>query len=1450
MHSEKCKTGNAQTGFAFAIAAILVLAPSVTEFAVAAMPPPGPALELSDGDLALGFSAKGGSLVKAVVGGVDYAHGMASFTDRVVQERKLGVEMMEDLSSRTFRQDGRYEKDGRKGILLSMDSTGFKGLQYSKRYELAREGDDRVLKVVLRVSNNSPDPITLVHSARLLMRVGDGRNTFLMPSAKGDMRRYEYPGCESKQVTEFSPKHCGFGVMAEDGAGVVFYAPTRRTGGFDSWLAQSGAPCVTEEYWGVNETIEPGKGISYVMRLVFTKDVQRHLESRQVKMGSLLGAPAMHLKKFTSPPLRMTTINVGQEISTAFKSPREYLEKALRIPVDLLERVNVTDVGAHEEWFKPGETVDMLYVYNPGTAIIRNGKRIISELAARMDMKFETVPMILEVMGTRGGKPYSVYPTYLGEKVDGWSVDMLKAASARSPKVVLLQNHDFAFVQKEVQDIIEGFAKKGAGLVFMDCRNVPESLCGKKRRPQLEARAMSMPRMNKRVAGLVRFHAPPKGGTFSVLVNTQRNTFNPSLPEDMVDLGRESLVHSREFPFGEYMYFAIAKAIRIAAGIEGAATFEKAGEGGFSIRAKSAGKFTLKMKFKDLHRFVDAEKDQEVELKEGMNEMPFAAPQLPGGAHVCEVRIADGGKVEDAAAFRFDTPVGNPLALTFAAPDRIFGAEAPVAFKVGVGGGVPQGARLVAELEDSDFRVIRREERAAVDGAGFSFPQALDPGYIERAVVRLVAADGRVLSKAVEEVSVRARPRDLSDTSAYITIDSTPRVMPLLRGLGLDFVINGFSGHREAIRQSANLRMTSIPRGCAGPDHWFRPYRDDNPNGNPLRNPCFSSDAYRKELHKRISDAGTQSRYDFYNVRYHWLGDECFLGSTVCYSPTCLADFRRAMEAKYGDIAKLNARWGTSFAAFADVTPCQLRDVKDRSNLAPWLEHKMFMARQFAERWVGGTKEELNAVSPGSFTGPTGTAVPGFGWDWSQMMKHIDAVGYYGGAQRKLIHDFAELYGRKILAGQCGGGYTHAQYDYEPYNYDIMWSGLLNGSNLAYHYYGAAIDGDYTATSNMVYWATSLAELKGGIGKMWLSGTYDSKVSVLYSQPSLFVAMATVGKAKWQNALNSWWRILSEMKVAFRFLPYECLAKGVPEGVKVLVLPMSVALSDAERAAVAKFIARGGKVLADAIPGAYDEAGVKVDRALPGVEVLGESIGDYVAIDLGGAAGETASVKSATAEEAKRLRGIVSKALASAGVAPEISVTGADGEEFACDAPLRRDGDTTLFAMHVKTFGSSNNGSDNSVNGTDRGRFNLEKAPKVVAHLPVKGHVYDVRARRYVGFTDAIATTLAPGYTRMYSVLKTKPESVAVECPGSVKAGGAVKIAFGAANSTGPQTFNVRIVDPAGKSPWHFRKNVRYPEGKGEYVFETAFNDVRGGWRAVVTHVNTGSSREVRFVVD
>ena len=72
---------------------------------------------------------------------------------------------------------------------------------------------------------------------------------------------------------------------------------------------------------------------------------------------------------------------------------------------------------------------------------------------------------------------------------------------------------------------------------------------------------------------------------------------------------------------------------------------------------------------------------------------------------------------------------------------------------------------------------------------------------------------------------------------------------------------------------------------------------------------------------------------------------------------------------------------------------------------------------------------------------------------------------------------------------------------------------------------------------------------------------------------------------------------LAHRAVTPRFLTPATLASGGLDGVRVLVLPQAIALSDAEAAAIRAFLARGGAVVADGTPGQFDAHGKR--RARP-----------------------------------------------------------------------------------------------------------------------------------------------------------------------------------------------------------------------------------------------------------
>ena len=1125
---------------------------------------------------------------------------------------------------------------------------------------------------------------------------------------------------------------------------------------------------------------------------------------------------------------------------------KERLENDFKIPLDLLGSVNLSNPPYRDPLLKPGKPVEILYMLQPGGSLIANGKWFLSALAAIMPIDFKTLVVMPEVYGVKGNKPYSVYGTNFGDTISEWTLSGMRAVG-KPPRVALVQNLDFKIAKNGFTDILAGWNAAGTGIVLVNCKNVPEGFLGERDRIAESELLSSFPvfaAAGRNRQGVVEVFRRGDAVNASVTLDSKKN---PATPEHLRGEPYPS-VGARDVPYEEYALLAAARAVRMAAGERPAARIAALRRGGTAVVASKPGTFTLTFEVRSPEGFSESEFEREV---------PFSAPGsvviedewfagLPEGAHIVHAKLLSCGEAIDAAAFRVDRERTIRPKLSFSAEDRIYPADGEIGFMVSLSA-VPQDAEIVAELEDCDFRIVRRERRPAAASASFAF-RAPDPsGRIYR-VIATVSAGGKPLARALEEVSVRMPPVDLSDTSAYITIPPSGYVLPLLKDLGFNFVICSFANRQAegAVRNCACLGMSAIPRNCAYHRDWFMPYRGDNPGGDPVRKPCFSSPEYHKALRDRIVKRGNECRYDFYNVRYHWLGDECFLGSTVCSSPTCLAAFREELRGMYGTIEALNAEWGSSFGDFGDVVPCQLGELKSRDNLAPWLDHKMHMCRSFAANWIGGTKEALNEVSPGSLCGPTGTQQGGHGFDWAELMKYIDAIGYYGGCQRKLVHDFAEAYGRGILAGQCGGGYTHAHVDYEPYNYSTMWSGLLKGSNLAYHYYGAAIDGDMTATTNMTYWVSSMHELKRGIGKLFLSAAESSEVVALHSQNSLFTAMGTSGVSQWHTAQSSWWRVLSDLKVPFRYISREMLENGVPDGARVLVLPMTLAMSAKERASVAAFANRGGRVIADVAPGRFDEHGKLAQEgplAAGWIETVGDCVAEYLSVDLGGPAGETESETGDSAAAAARARDVVAAALARGGVVAKVTVVDARGETYPCDAVWREDGPNGVFAMHVDVSGAGNNSKDG---GTAAGRFDFSKGDRVKAKLPRKGHIYDLRTKEYLGFSDSVETVMIPGYTRIYSVLESKPGPLSASGPSAVAPGDRAVFAFSCAGASGAQTYHAELVAPDGSRPVRFWRNFR-SDGTCEYAFESAFNEKRGEWKLEVRHVNSGQTAVCTF---
>jgi hypothetical protein len=129
-------------------------------------------------------------------------------------------------------------------------------------------------------------------------------------------------------------------------------------------------------------------------------------------------------------------------------------------------------------------------------------------------------------------------------------------------------------------------------------------------------------------------------------------------------------------------------------------------------------------------------------------------------------------------------------------------------------------------------------------------------------------------------------------------------------------------------------------------------------------------------------------------------------------------------------------------------------------------------------------------------------------------------------------------------------------------------------------------------------------------GKTWRNRNADDRLS-----------SAALGRHAWENMLR-------DEGFQYNFLSYvDVVQRGVPSEYRVLILPACLCLSDAEARAIRSFCERGGTVIADYLPGVWDQHGkgragggaldemfaVKHDPAMRAADVFGGKL--WVEVD-------------------------------------------------------------------------------------------------------------------------------------------------------------------------------------------------------------------------------------------
>jgi len=410
-----------------------------------------------------------------------------------------------------------------------------------------------------------------------------------------------------------------------------------------------------------------------------------------------------------------------------------------------------------------------------------------------------------------------------------------------------------------------------------------------------------------------------------------------------------------------------------------------------------------------------------------------------------------------------------------------------------------------------------------------------------------------------------------------------------------------------------NLTRCLFIKGDRGWDAAWQGFHDTRDPAYFVRKPCLNDPAVREDDYRRIAEA--VGRYGPYQPFAYDIRDEPSVTTSAnpfdfCLCERCLSMFREWLQAEYGGLEALNAEWGTAHAAWDSVRPTTTDEAKARVrdgdwNLAAWADHRAFMDATFADV-VGDFAARIVEADPHARAGLEGTQMPHAfgGYDFPSFLPKLDWIEPYDmGSSREIVRSLAP--GTPCVS-------TLFESD-ENQITRRLWYLLLHGDRGAIVWWSPeCIDleaEDMPLTEKGRAYARPFGELTSDIGRTVIGARpVTDPVAIHYSQASIradwmietqqdgdtWIRRFSSYEANHNQqaaARNAMVKLVEDLGLQAKFVDSARIEAGVleQEGYRVLLLPRSYALSDAEAQAIGRFVEAGGTAIADGVCGLFDE---------------------------------------------------------------------------------------------------------------------------------------------------------------------------------------------------------------------------------------------------------------------
>lgn len=306
----------------------------------------------------------------------------------------------------------------------------------------------------------------------------------------------------------------------------------------------------------------------------------------------------------------------------------------------------------------------------------------------------------------------------------------------------------------------------------------------------------------------------------------------------------------------------------------------------------------------------------------------------------------------------------------------------------------------------------------------------------------------------------------------------------------------------------------------------------------------------------------------------------------------CLDALREHLRGEYGDVQSLNTAWKTSYASWTDVTfPDGLGD---DGSWAPAVDVQRYRERMLGNACILG-HAGLQAGAPGARVGTilSETMPVRDIWFFATQLNALtvphDGIGVEKLRSYRIPNTFA--------AAAAGANGSAAYASWLPWyaafhEMSAVWlTDVYTDSMRASS--EPAMTAAWSPSEPLQATSAQTAFIRRGLADVLAAGARESYGIAIYDSPESgdIAAASAAWYADRQESESAFIRILESLGYQYDFVCDESLSEGALTEYRVLVLPAVWSLSDAEIERIQAFHGHGGVLIADGLPGRYDEHG-------------------------------------------------------------------------------------------------------------------------------------------------------------------------------------------------------------------------------------------------------------------